>query len=144
MHTYGVVTYVKNNSDDKQVSGSYKYITNGTEGTLNTNSNSFGVSTGQAVKIKSDGREVTSMTPFSKSNATKITEISGSVITMNNNKYTLSDKVQIYVKTSYSSVYSMITLDELAELADQYTAYVYTDKLTSPAGRVRVIILRGN
>lgn len=143
-HTYGIVTYAKNNSDDRQLSGNYEYIVNGTEGSLMTNNKTFGVSSGQAVKIKGDGREVTSMTPLSQIKATKITDVSGSTITMNNNKYIMSDKVQVYVKESYGYTYSMITLDQLAEMADEYTAYAYTDKATSSGGRVRVIILRGN
>lgn len=145
MHTYGIVTYAKNKSDDRQLSGNYEYITNGVESSLSTNNKTFGVSSGQAVKIKGDGREVTSMTALSKINATKITDVSGSIITMNENEYIMSDKVQIYVKnSSYSSVYSMITVDELAEMADEYTAYVWIDKAISSGGRVRVIILRGN
>ena len=144
-HTYGVITYAKNNSYDRQLSGNYEYIANGTEVTLSTNNKTFGVSAGQAVKIKGDGREVTSMTPLSQIKATKITDVSGSTITMDNNEYIMSDKVQIYVKnSSYGSVYSMITVDELAEMADEYTAYVWVDKATSSGGRVRVIILRGN
>lgn len=144
-HTYGVITYAKNNSDDRQLSGNYEYIVNGTEGSLSTNNKTFGVSTGQAVKIKGDGREVTSMTPLSQIKATKITDVSGSTITMNNNKYIMSDKVQIYVKnSSYGYLYSMITVDELTEMAEEYTAYAYMDKSISSGGRVRVIILRGN
>ncbi len=143
MHTYGILTYAKNNSDDRQLSGSYKYIANGVESSLNTNNKTFGVSTGQAVKIKGDGREVTSMSALSKINATKISDVSGSTITMNGNKYIMSDKVQVYVKdSSYGSVYNMLTVDELAQMADEYTAYVYTDKDISSGGRVRVIILR--
>ncbi len=144
-HSYGVVTYAKNSNNDIPLSGSYKYIVNGTEGSLNTQNKTFSVSSGQAVKIKGDGRQVTSMTPLSQVKATKITDIIGSTITMNNNKYIMSDKVQIYVKnSSYGYVYSMITVDELAEMVDKYQAYVYTDKATSDGGRVRVIILRTN
>ncbi len=145
MHTYGVMAYAKNNSTDIQAAGNYEYIVNGTQHSMSTNKKAFSVSTGQAVRIKSDGLEVTSITPLTQIKATKITDVSGSAITMNNNKYIMSDKVQIYVKnSSYGYVYSMITIDELAEIADEYTAYAYTDKATSSGGRVRVIILRTN
>lgn len=141
-HTYGVITYAKDSSDDSQLSGNYKYIANGTEASLSTSNKTFGVSTGQAVKITGNGQEVT---PLSQIKSTKITDISGSTITMGNNQYIMSDKVQIYVKnSSYGSMYSMITVDELAEMADEYVAYAYTDKAVSSGGRVRVIILRGN
>lgn len=144
MYTYGVVTSAKNISTGQQTSGIYKYLVNGTESELNTQNQTFGVSGGQAVKIKGDGRSITSMTPLNLIKTNKITDVNGSVITLGSNAYTMSDKVQIYVKSSISSVYSMITVDELAELADEYQAYVYADKTASTGGRVRVIILRAN
>ena len=73
-----------------------------------------------------------------------ITKINGSTITLGGNTYILSDKVQIYLKSSYTSAYSRITREELADLAEEYKASVYTDKATSAGGRVRVILLRNN
>jgi len=143
-HTYGVVTYAKNNNDDRLLSGSYEYIVNGTEGLLSTQNKTFGVSSGQAVTIKGDGRNVTSMTPLTLIQSNKITDISGSVVTVGTNAYIMSDKVQIYIKSSYPSVYNMITIEELADLADEHPAYVYTDKPTSAGGRIRVIIVHAN
>lgn len=145
MHTYGIVTSAKNMNNGYLLAGNYEYIVNGTKGALSIQNKIFSVSSGQAVKIKGDGREVTSMTPLTQIKATKITDVSGSTITMDNNKYIMSDKVQIYVKnSSYGYVYSMISVDELAETAHEYTAYAYTDKAVSSGGRVRVIILRVN
>ena len=143
-HTYGIVTYAKNENNDRQVSGSYEYIVNGTKSSLNTQNKSFGVSSGQAVKIKGNGKEVTSMTPLTLIKSTKITEIDASSITMGSTSYIMSDKVQIYTKSTSSSVYNMITIDELKEIASEHRAYVYTDKLASSGGRVRVIILHTN
>jgi len=141
-HTYGVVTYAKNDSNETQLLGNYEYIVNGTKGTLSTQNRTFNVSRGQAVRIKGDGREVTSMTPLTLIKSNKITDITGSNITVGSNTYIMSDKVQIYLKSTYPSAYSMITVDELEELADEYKAYVYADKTYSVGGRVRVIILR--
>ncbi len=143
-HTYGVITYAKNISDDRQLSGNYEYIVDGTAGTLNTQNRTFSVSRGQAVRIKGDGREVTSMTPLTLIKSNKITDITGSTITVGNDTYIMSDKVQIYFKSTYPSAYSMITIEELEELADEYKAYVYADKTYSVGGRVRVIILQTN
>lgn len=143
-HTYGVVTYAKDNSNDMNLSGNYEYIVNGTEGTLNTQNRVFNVTRGQAVKIKGDGREVTSMTPLTLIKSNNITDITGSTITVGNDTYIMSDKVQIYVKSTYPSAYSMITIEELEELADEYKAYVYADKTYSAGGRVRVIIMKTN
>ncbi len=145
IHTYGVMTSAQNNSNDSQAAGRYEYIVDGTENSMTTSGKAFSVSTGQGVRIKSNGREVTSITSLTQIKATKITNVSGSTITMNNSKYIMSDKVQIYVKnSSYGSLYNMITVDELAEMADEYAAYAYTDKAVSSGGRIRVIILRGN
>lgn len=144
IHNYGVMLSAKNINQNGQISGSYEYIVNGTETSLNTQNKSFGVSSGQAVKIKGDGREITSITPLTLIKSNNITDINGSVITLGSDSYIMSDKVQIYVKGSYSSVYSMITIEELADLANENQAYVYTDKATSDGGRVRVIVLRTN
>ncbi|MBQ3553297.1 MAG: S-layer homology domain-containing protein [Clostridia bacterium] len=144
MHTYGVVISAKNNTEGNRLSGSYEYLVDGTENTLNTQNQTFGVASGQAVKIKSNGRTITSMMPLTQIKASKITGISGATITINNSKYTMSDKVQIYVKGSYTNPYSMITVDELLEIADEYQVSVYTDKDTLAGGRVRIIILRNN
>lgn len=144
MHTYGVVIAAKNNTEGNRLSGSYEYLVDGTEYALNTQNQTFGVASGQAVKIKSNGRNVTMMTPLTQIKASKITGISGATITINNSKYTMSDKVQIYVKGAYTNPYSMITVEELEELADEYQVSVYTDKDVSSGGRVRIIILRNN
>ncbi len=141
-NTYGIVTKAKNNSKDNFASGSYEYISNGTEGAVSTQNKTFGVSSGQAVQIKTNGREITSMTPLSKLPSEKITDITGSNITLGGKTYTMSDKVQIYVKKKYSAAsYTLITMDEFTQTADQYDAYVYMDKPFSSGGRVRIIVL---
>lgn len=141
-NTYGVVTKAKNNSMDNNISGSYEYITNGTEGAFSTQNKTFGVSSGQAVQIKTNGREITSMTPLSKLSSDKITDIAGSNITVDGKTYTMSDRVQIYLKKQYSSTsYTLITMDEFIQMAEEHNASVYIDKPFSSGGRIRVIIL---
>ncbi len=144
MHTYGIVTFAENNGEGKLLSGSYEYIVNGTKESLNTQNKIFGVSTGQVVKIESDGRQITAMTPLTLIKSNKITAINGSSVTLGNNTYIMSDKVQVYVKSSYPAVYHMITMEELAELAEEYSASVYTEKQASVGGQVRMIILSEN
>lgn len=144
LHTYGLVTLAEDYSNDKLLAARYEYIVNGTVNSLNLQNKTFRVSAGQAVTIKGDGREITSMTPLTLVKSNEITEINGSTIILGGNTYILSDKVQIYLKSSYTSAYSMITREELADLAEEYKASVYTDKATSAGGRVRVILLRNN
>ncbi len=140
MHTYGVITSAKNNSSSMSVSGSYEYIANGSVTSLNTLNKAYSVSTGQAVKIASaDGRSVTSITALSKATSGKITDISGSEITVGSNNYVMSDKVQIYIKKSYE--YTMITIDELEKIKSDYSAAIYQDKASVSGGRVRIIVL---
>lgn len=142
-HTYAIISKAKNSSNEFSSSGNYEYVVNGTEGTLLMQNKTFSVSTGQVVKIKSNGKEITSMIPLTKVTETKITNINGSEITVGGQKYTMSDKVQIYLNKAFSSsAYVMITLDEFAEMAQDYQAYVYTDKANSQGGRVRIIVLK--
>ncbi len=144
MHTYGIVISAKNINNDEMLTGYYEYMVNGIESTITTQNKSFVVSEGQAVRIKSDGREITSMTPLTLIKSNKITNITGSSVTLGGNTYTMSDKVQIYAKKSHPGVYSMITIEELISLADEHQAYVYADKAASAGGRVRIIVLNIN
>ena len=78
MHTYGIMTSAENTSNQMSISGSYEYVSNGSYYSLNTMNESFNVSTGQAVKIVSDGRGVYSITPLHKAESGKISGSSGS------------------------------------------------------------------
>ena len=139
MHTYGIMTKVNSTSNSMSVSGSYEYISNGNSYSVNTINQSFSVSRGEAVKIVSDGRSVSAILQITKISSSKISDISGSTITMGGKDYTMSDNVQIYIKNSYE--YTMITMDELIENYENYLASVYIDKDTSAGGRVRIIVL---
>ena len=139
MHTYGIMTSAENKSSQTSISGSYEYISNGSNYSLNTMNESYNISSGQAVKIVSDGRSVYSITSLHKAESGKITDISGSVITINGKTYTLSDKVQIYVKNSYE--YTMISIDELIAEKDNFTASIHKDNQGSDGARVRIIVL---
>ena len=140
MHTYGIITSAKSSNSSMSVSGSYEYIANGNISSLNTQNKAYSVSTGQAVKIVSaNGRGVTSISALSKAATGKITQVSGSEVTINAKSYVMSDKVQIYIKKSYE--YTMITIDELEEMKSDYSAAIYQDKSSASGGRVRIIVL---
>jgi len=138
MHTYGILTAAKSNTATS-VSGSYEYIANGEFYSVQTVNSAFSVSKGQAVKITTDGRTVSSISALSKLSSTKISAIDGTLITIGDKTYTMSDNVQIYLKNS--SGYTMLTKDELLEKKDGHIASVYTDNGTSDAKRVRIIVL---
>ena len=138
MHTYGIITAAKSNIDSS-VSGSYEYISNGSISAVQTSNKAFTVSKGQAVKITTDGRTVTSISSLNKLSSTKISDITGSLITVGGTTYTMSDKIQIYMKDS--SGYTMLTKDELLDKKDGHIVSVYTDNGVSDAKRVRIIVI---
>jgi hypothetical protein len=139
MHTYGIIKSAKNASNGMNISGSYEYISNGTSSSFMTQGKAFSVSSGQVVKITTDGRSISSMSAITKATSGKITEINGSEIKVGSKTFVMSDKVQIYVKKSYE--YTMITIDELADMKNDYSASIYHDKDYVSGGRVRVIVL---
>ncbi len=141
-NTYAIMTKVKNTSVGFSLSGSYEYISGGVKSSFSTQGKVFTVSSGQAVGMSLDARGVNSVTPLAKLSGDKISSITGSVLTIGGKDYVMWDKVQIYVrKSSLDTTYTMITIDELKEMAEDHTAYVYADKATSAGGRVRIIIL---
>ncbi len=140
-YTYGILTSAKNTSNDFSLSGSYEYISNGTYTPLVVQNKTFSVSKGQAVKIQTDGKNVLSMTALNVLSSNKITDINGATITLGGKTYTMSDKVQVYMRKANPSTYNMITLDELKDMAKDYQAAVYIDKPSSEGGRVRIIVI---
>lgn len=139
MHTYGIMTKAKSNSSQMSVSGSYEYIANGNTYSVSTTNKAFSISSGQAAKITSDGKSVTSITAINKTDSGKISSVNGSKITIEQKDYTMSDNVQIYLKKSYE--YTMLNIDELKDIMSDYTATIYQDKSESSGGRVRIIVL---
>ncbi len=142
-YTYGIMTKVTNTSSDRALSGSYEYISDGIITAFSTQNRIFNVSYGQAVQIATNGREINSLVSLSRISGKKISNISGSVITIDGKDYILWDKVQIYIKkpVSTQNTYTMITMDELMEMADEYNVSAYTDRLSSSGGRIRIIVL---
>ncbi|MBR5236011.1 MAG: S-layer homology domain-containing protein [Clostridia bacterium] len=142
-YTYGIMTKVSNTNSDRSLSGSYEYLSDGITTTFSTQNKIFNVSYGQAVQIATDGREISSLVSLSSISGKKISNISGSVITIDGKDYILWDKVQIYVKKQLSaqSSYTMITMDELVEMADEYNVSAFTDRPMSSGGRIRIIVL---
>lgn len=136
LYTYGIITRASSNNGTMSISGSYSYVSQGVEHSVSTQGKTFGVLASQAVKIIGDGKSISSISAIGKHSAVRISNISGSQITVGNTIYTMSDKVQIYIKKSSSSVYDMITTDEFSEIYTNYTVALYTEK-----NRVRIIIL---
>ncbi len=139
IHQYGIITHAKNTSSDMQLSGAYEYISNGITYNTTTMNKSYSVKTGDVVKIASiDGKTVSSIVKLPSQATGKITDITGSQITLGGKTYTIADDMHIYLRKSFE--YTMITKDELDNMKDKYTASVYKDK-SNDSGRVRIIVL---
>ena len=140
MNTYGIMTKVS--KSENSISSSYEYISNGVKTSFSTQNKVFSVSSGQVVKIETDTKEVSFITSLTKISGEKISNISGSTITMGGKDYVMWDKVQIYIrKTSSQGEYNLITMDEFKQVADEYNVHAYADRAYSAGGRVRIIIL---
>ena len=142
INTYGIMTKVTDTSTEHSISGSYGYIANGVETTFSIQNKTFPISYGQPVQIANSARGITSITSLTKVSGDKISNVSGSILTVGGKDYVMWDKVQIYIKKGLTqSTYTLITMDEFIKIADEYRAYVYADRAYSAGGRVRIIIL---
>ncbi len=139
MHKYGIITDADKTANDMTLSGTYEYISDGNISNIMVTNKVFNVSTGQPVKIVSNAKGITAMSPLTKINANGISDIAGSSVTLGSKEYILSDKVQIYVKKTYE--YTMITMDEFIESAENYKVSAYIDKSNATGGRIRIIVL---
>lgn len=71
----------------------------------------------------------------------KITDITGESLTANNKTYKISDKVQVYKRTSaIDGNYSLVSINDV--LDGDYTISAYYDKDTTTGGRIRIIIAK--
>ncbi len=140
MHSYGIITSASNRSFGMSVSGSYSYLVGGTEKSISTSNTMYKISKGQAaqIKIASNG-SVNGISPLTKTADGSGAVISGNVITINGESYTMSASADIYVKDS-SYNYSMLTADELNSGREKYNVALYSDKLEALGGRVRIVV----
>ena len=139
IYSYGILTKNKELTEGSTLPRSYEYIIGGVTYSFTSTTTAYNASAGQAIQISLDAKGISSLKGLNKAAAGKITNVTGSEITIGSKTYTMSDKVQIYVKKSYE--YTMITKDEMIDLMDEYSATVYQDKDYSSGGRVRVIVL---
>lgn len=116
------------------VSGSYTYMMNGVQKTLNSSNALYSVSAGgAAIQFNTDGT-VKSMKNL---NSVNLTELSSLYAMSSNQKYLLDDSVQVYLRKDGS--YYATTLSAVNPTS--YTLTGWYDSFGCPAGgRIRVII----
>ena len=139
IYSYGILIENKKLIEESTLPRSYKYIVNGVTHSFTSSNTAYNASTGQAIQISLDAKGISSLKGLDKAASGKITNVTGSEISVEGKTYIMSDKVQIYVKKSFE--YTMITKDEMIDLMSEYSVTIYQDKEYSSGGRVRVIVL---
>ena len=136
LHKYGIVSLAKSNSMGMNVSGSYQYVIDGVQGTLQTNGSSFSVYSGSPAMFTYSGGRIYSIQ--------KLTEVSGAVKELSGStlryadgtRYDISD-ADIYTKDS-DNVYIERKTDDIS--ADAYTLRAFYDRAPSEGGRIRIVL----
>ncbi len=141
LSTYGIVTSVEEidtSIDNKMVlQGTYQYLINGKSSVLNTQNSIFNIAVGPALFSYENGN-IKSIKNLSSVNVTTVGE---TYILSNNQKYMLSDNVQVYLYKDNS--YYLTDLSSVSSL-EKYTLKAYIDSGYKAGNRVRVIIATTN
>lgn len=133
-YCYMISAGISGSSDSLSFSGSYTYVMNGVQKTLNTSNVSYSVSAGgAAIQFSSDGASVKSMRNL---NSAALSSVSSLYAMSGNQKYLLDDSVQVYLNKNGS--YYTTTLSAVD--TSSYTLTGWYDSFGCPAGgRIRVI-----
>ena len=137
LYEYGIITSVKEQSDDMSVSGSYTYLVNGEKQTLSTNGRTLGASNGPARLTVEDGQLSAVSALKMIKNPDTITQLG---VSKDGDSWLFSDECAVY--RSENASYSLLSLTELRNNFDSYSITCYYDKDTGDCGRIRIIIAR--
>lgn len=137
LYEYGIITSVKEQSDDMSVSGSYTYLVNGEKQTLSTNGRTLGASNGPARLTVEDGQLSAVSALKAIKNPDTITQLG---VSKDGDSWLFSDECAVY--RSENASYSLLSLTELRNNFDSYSITCYYDKDTGDCGRIRIIIAR--
>ncbi len=130
---FGIITSITTSGDNS----SYEYMIEGSRYSVNV-SGKYGAGSKGAVKISGSIQKPEAMSNLTAVSG-KITSITAAELVANNKSYKISDKVQVYERTSaIDANYSLISINDV--LNGDYTLSAYYDKSTESGGRVRIII----
>jgi hypothetical protein len=143
---YGIVTKSPSKASNESTaassrsisgsSGSYTYDTNGVSGTVSGN---FSVIAGQPSRFKVINDKVEGITGLIKLNQT-VTKINYDSLETENESYTLSENVVVYVRADMYS-YSFLKIPKEDIIGNSgYTYNAFYDKAEVNGGRIRVIL----
>jgi len=134
--TYGyMISASTSESGSMNVSGSYRYIMDGRETTLNTNNQSYSIQAGGlAIRYDTDG---TSIKTLKNLTSVKLTDLAAYTAKAENKKYTVAEDVQVYLKQNNG--YYLTDLSSVN--AEDYRLTGWYDDFGAPAGgQIRVIV----
>ncbi len=139
MIKYGIVTKVKNESDEYFMSGEYEYDIAGTVYTYSTSDRMFtSVSRGTPAKFIIQDEELKSMQSLTLLKGS-VSEINNTHLKSGQTSYAISDEVVVYLR-NYSGTYLILGLDELIAERELYSIQAYYDKSQKSGGRIRIIV----
>jgi hypothetical protein len=136
LYSYGILTSVTESSSSSSisVSGSYKYIIDGSSGSYSSSSKLFGVAKGPAL-FRFDGSTLSTMKNLS---SVKLSDINSLYATASDGtQYLLSDSVDVYLYSSNN--YYLLSVASVSD-TDSYTLVGWYDKAQSEGGRIRIVI----
>lgn len=137
LYAYGILTSVEEQEDGMSVSGSYTYLLDGTEQTLNTSGKRLGASAGPARLTIENGQLQSVRALEVVRDPDSVTQLG---VTKGGENWLFWDGCEVYL--SENGNYSLFSLTELRNHADAYQITCYYDKQTEDGGRIRLVIAR--
>lgn len=121
--------------ESNSMSGTYRYVMDGRESTLNTSNKTYSVQAGGfALRYDTDGTSVKTLKNLA---SVRLTELAAYTAKAENKKYTVAEDAQIYLKQNDG--YYLTDLSSIN--AADYRLTGYYDDLGAPAGgQIRVIV----
>ena len=138
MYAYGILTSVEvtetpaDSGGNSSRSAVYRYMINGTQGTLSSTGKTYNVTNGPAVFYYNNG-QISSMRNLTGVSINALAELS---VTAGNQRYAISDGIQVYIRTG--ATYYLSTLSAIN--TDEYTLTGYYETIYPAGGNIRLII----
>lgn len=145
---YGIITDCPDSSSKDATDKSKGFTSASGSYTMDVNGKEYKLSGGiyanlsyiSPVKIEVSGSSAKTLSALKALNS-GITKITPSAITAGTTEYKLSDKVVVYEKKGTRD-YSIIPINELVNIYEDYMIKAYYDKAENLGGRIRVIIIQ--
>ncbi len=132
-YSYGILTEATNTEASIGVSGSYKFIVDGSSASYSSSSKSFGATTGP-VRIELSGNSILSMTSLTRVTFTSLGSSYGAA--SDGTTYALGSGADVYLYSN--GTYNLTSISAVS--TGSYSLYGYYDQSMSSGGRIRIII----